>query len=545
MPAQAVRRAACVRLEPTGRRGMPTYANRTISGPEGGFVGFCERRFGSILFVLLLSGAVLRFTRLGAQSLWIDEALSYDWIDAIRTHGIGTLLHDIHGPLQALAIWGTSHVSRDEWWLRVPSAVAGVLAIPALACFGRALWGAAVGSVAAALLALSPFAVYYSQESRNYAFTILFASLLSWAALAYARRAGVRRGIAVAAAELAAIFSNLNALFFIFGLGIWGLGALRRRRHALAGWVVLHLAVGVLLLPYAWEITHQVRPERLVGVETGFGEDEPLRGPTTLHPMALPYTAYAFAAGYSLGPTLEELRVDPRAAVRPRHLPALLLVALGFGVPLVAGLVRTRRRAGWGLVLLPVLATVGFTIWLAAANMKPYNVRYLSVLLPAFLLWVAWGLLHLPRRWGVACATAAVVASAWSCANYLFVPRYGRDEVREAVHYVAAHADPEDAVLQISLTGILRTYYTALGPRPVHPPARAFASVGAAEAYLDEILDAAPVVWYLECRPQGIDPRGVLPRALAARATSQSVTPFAGVRVHRYVLESGADDGGG
>ena len=517
---------------------MPDDPNRSIATESAarGLAAVCERRFNVLVTLLAVAGLVLRFTRLGAQSLWIDEVLSYGWIDGIRRNGFGSLLHDIHGPLHALAIYAISSVSTSEWWLRVPSAVAGTLAIPALALLGRSLWNAAAGLAAAALLAVSPFALYYSQECRNYAFTFLFASLVAWAALAYVRRPRARSAIAVGAAELAAIASNLNALFFIVGLGIWGIVGLRARRRALGGWIALHVAVGLVLVPYGWEITHQVRPERLVGVETDFGQDEPLRGATTLHPMAVPYTAYAFAAGYSLGPTLEELRADPRAATEPRHWPALVLVALGFGVPFVVGLARLRGTPGAWLLLAPALSTVGFTVWLAATNMKPYNVRYLSVLLPAFLLVVSLGLRRMPRRWAFACTAAAVAASLWSCANALFVPRYGRDDVRGAVRYVADHAGPEDAVLQISLTGPMRYYYNTLGARPVHPTAGAVASVEAAQAWLDEALGGAPVAWYLECRPQTLDPRGVLPRALGERAREAQSTPFVGIRVHRFVL---------
>src|SRR5262245_31095331 len=185
---------------------MPIASSPMAPGaaPQQGLAAACERRFGTLLATLLAIGFTLRFTRLGAQSLWIDEVLSYGWIDAIHRLGPASLLYDIHGPLHALAIYATSQVSTSEWWLRFPSAVAGTLAIPALALFGRALWGSAVGLVAAALLTVSPFALYYSQECRNYAFTILFACLLGWAALAFARAPGMRRAVALAAAELGA-----------------------------------------------------------------------------------------------------------------------------------------------------------------------------------------------------------------------------------------------------------------------------------------------------------------------------------------------------
>jgi hypothetical protein len=207
------------------------------------------------------------------------------------------------------------------------------------------------------------------------------------------------------------------------------------------------------------------------------------------------------------------------------------LVALGFGVPLGVGLVRLRAHRG--LVLLPALVTCAFTVWLAATNIKPYNVRYVSVALPAFLLVVAFGWSVLSRRMQAVTAVAALATSVWACGNYLFEPRYGRDDVRGAVAYVARHAHGADAVVQISLTAMLRHYYTQLGPRPVHPPAAALRDAGAAAAFVRAQVPSTGVVWYLECRPEAIDPAGVLRSSLQSLATGTEMTEFVGVRVYR------------
>jgi 4-amino-4-deoxy-L-arabinose transferase-like glycosyltransferase len=494
------------------------------------------RRLAWTLAALGAASLALRLVRLGSQSLWIDEVLSYGWIQEIDRNGLGSLVHDIHGPLHALAIWMTSRISTSEWWLRFPSAVAGALAVPAIGALGGALWGNRAGIVAAVALALSPFALYYAQECRGYSFTILFAALSLHAALRFVRAPSARRGAAVIAAELLGIASSLNGLFFAMGIGLWGLLVLRRRRPALAGWIAAHAVVVLLLFPYARQVTHQVRPERLVGVETDFGAEAPLRGATTLHPMAVPYTAYAFAAGYSLGPTLEELRADASSAARPRYLPYIVAVALGFGVPCAAGLWRAARSGGAGLLLLPAAVTLGFTVWLAAANVKPYNVRYLSVVLPAFLLLVAYGLVVLPRVWSARLGGLALVVCLLSSANYLFVPRYGRDDVRGATAFVARAAGPNDPVVQIALTGALRHYYVALGRRPLHPPAGATASAEAARAWVAEKLRGAGTAWYMECRPESLDPDRHLRRALLEAARSTSLVPFVGIRVYRLEL---------
>jgi len=493
-----------------------------------------SRRFATALAVITLAGCVLRFTRLGAQSFWIDEAISFAWVQEIRKNGLGSLLHDIHGPLHALLLWVLSGISTGEAWMRAPSAIASALTVPAVGLVARALGGARAGLIAAALLAVSPFALYYAQECRNYALTMLAAIAMIAAARRFVQQPDARRAAWLAASELLAVACNLSSVFFAVGLQAWVLMRVRRSRRACAVWAVAHVALGIVLAPYASQITRQVRPERMIGVETDVGGDAPLRGATTLHPMALPYTAYSFAAGYSLGPTLEELRLRPVVALQARHAPALALVALGFGLPFVLGIVRGGRDRG--LLLLPAVATALFTVWLAAANMKPFNVRYLSVVAPAFFIWVAMGIEALPRRVGRWVLACALVASAWSCWNYFFVPRYGRDDVRGAVRFVSEQAGPADAIVQVALTGSLRWYYDALGARPVHPPASALADADAAQTFATALASAGPVVWYLECRPESLDPRGLLRAALANRATRVATTPFVGIRVHRYEI---------
>jgi hypothetical protein len=242
---------------------------------------------------------------------------------------------------------------------------------------------------------------------------------------------------------------------------------------------------------------------------------------------------------------LEELRFDSRAAARPRYWPIVGLTVLGFGLPFLAGLLSRRRVAWRGLLVVPALVTLGITIWLAAANMKPYNVRYLSVLLPAFLLFVSRGLRALPRRAGLACAAVALGLSLWSCWNYLFVPRYGRDDVRGAVAFVADHAGPTDAVVQISLTGPMRYYYDRLGARPVHPPAAALASAEAARDFVTRTAGSASILWYVECRTQAIDPGSVLLKTLQSLSHEHTTQFFVGVRVHRFELAAGTATGAG
>ena len=130
---------------------------------------------------------------------------------------------------------------------------------------------------------------------------------------------------------------------------------------------------------------------------------------------------------------------------------------------------------------------------------------------------------------------AAVLVSLWSSFNYLFVPRYGRDDTRGVVEYLRAHAGPEDLVLHINL-GFSLNYYDRLTQVVRLAEPGTGDSPEAAHRYLDRILEGSPVLWYLECRPEKLDAHGYLRQACAERATAASTLQFVGIRVHRFQL---------
>ena len=180
-----------------------------------------------------------------------------------------------------------------------------------------------------------------------------------------------------------------------------------------------------------------------------------------------------------------------------------------------------------------IVAVSGFTMWLAASNIKPFNVRYVSVLLPAYVVLASRGLWTLPRPWRLLCATLMLLVSVWSCANYLFVARYGRDDARGALHYVMTHARPDELVVHINLGYPLR-YYDVLPQRVKHVEPRSGQSLDAARDYVGRILDTETSLWFLESRAEQLDPNGYLRQACEERAVRAEMQPFVGIRVHHF-----------
>jgi len=132
-------------------------------------------RQAAFLALLTIAGAWLRLSHLGAKSLWLDEGATVALARASWQHFAWVWWHG-EANLQTiyfLLMRGWIHLGDSEAWLRLPSALFGIAAIPLLYVVARKFMSPEPALAAAALLALSPGHVYYSQEARGYTLAIL------------------------------------------------------------------------------------------------------------------------------------------------------------------------------------------------------------------------------------------------------------------------------------------------------------------------------------------------------------------------------------
>ena len=168
------------------------------------------RRNAIFLVIVLLLGAVLRLSGLGTESFWYDESLTTlsarvpfpQIIGAVRQHENAPPFYFVLINLWA-KVFGSSDVA-----LRWPSALLGIATIGVLYCLGRELFDQTIGLTAAALLAVSPIHIAYSQEARMYALALLINLLCVWAFTRLLRSgSGMAQLSYVAMATLAALYA--------------------------------------------------------------------------------------------------------------------------------------------------------------------------------------------------------------------------------------------------------------------------------------------------------------------------------------------------
>jgi mannosyltransferase len=205
---------------------------------------------GHAVLALTLLAAALRFATLDQQSLWLDE--SYAIEDIARP--FGAMLEWVRAkegspPLYFVLAWGWAKVfSAGDVGLRSLSALAGTATVPLVYAAGAAVASRRAGVVAAALTAVSPLMVWYSQDARPYALLVAFGAASLWCA-ARAASGGKPRWLAGWAATASlALTTHYFAGFLVVGELGWLVMTLRRRSIAPAAVVC---AVQLALIPLA------------------------------------------------------------------------------------------------------------------------------------------------------------------------------------------------------------------------------------------------------------------------------------------------------
>ncbi len=210
------------------------------------------RGAGRALVLVVLAGAVLRFATLDGQSLWYDEIVTAH----LLTKDLGGLLGAIPDsesspPLYYVLAWLFAQVlGTGEAGLRVLPALLGTATIPVVWALARRVGGERAGLFAAALVAVNPMLVWFSQEARVYSLLALLAacSALLWLRALEAPRTG--RLLAWGAVAALALATHYYAIFLVAPQALWLLlraTTLRTRVAALA----LPLAAGLALAPLA------------------------------------------------------------------------------------------------------------------------------------------------------------------------------------------------------------------------------------------------------------------------------------------------------
>jgi mannosyltransferase len=314
-----------------------------------------------VLGWLIALGIAVRFASLGQQSYHHDEVIT---AARVIPGSFIHMLHEVKGsesnpPLYYVLAWGWAKAfGTGEFGLRSLSALFGAATVPIGYLIGQQLASRRTGLILAALLAVNPMLIWYSQEARSYAPLVFFGAL---ALFFFVRALDTRRGRDLgfwALASALALCSHYFAVFPIAIESVWLLVALRARWRAVLPAVASVVAVGLALLPL---INAQVNPTHI-----GWIENSPLSS-----------RFWETGVSFLIGETGHVIAEPPRD--RYALVPIVLILA---SLLLVAfrGSRRERRGAGLGLLI-----GLGMAVLTAAAALAGKDYVVERNLLPALI----------------------------------------------------------------------------------------------------------------------------------------------------------------
>lgn len=387
------------------------------------------------LLAILLLAFGLRMVRIGSLLMWGDEGFSvYSANRDLVSISFESKDVDPHPPLYYyllhlyLPVAGFSELS-----IRYLSVLFGTATVALVFVLGKKMFDARVGWAAAAVAAIAPFGVQYSQEVRMYALVMCLSALALWFFVKVAAdRAGAPRKIlwlGFFVAMFLTQYSLYQSAFIFVAQGVFLLPFITRRFRVVVRWLALSIAIVLLFVP--WLLTHST---------SALADIQDVAGAT------VPMNPFEFLArgltAISAGPTIplsDGLTVAALVAA---------LISLGL---IVAVATRRATQHDWLLVAFVVvpMALLYPIYWVAPL----YRGRLFAVAFVPLMLLIARSasvLVARARLAAVPIALLVVGASGLSLNSYYFVyNRYSAavEDYVPAIQDIAAQAQPGDEVL--------------------------------------------------------------------------------------------------
>ncbi|MCB8983579.1 MAG: glycosyltransferase family 39 protein [Ardenticatenaceae bacterium] len=404
------------------------------------------------LILVMLLGFGLRVYRLDQQSLWWDEVYTV----ARSVMSVPELIQNlfesrVHLPLYFLLIQVWSDIGRSEFILRYFSVLCGVATIPLIYQSGRLLAGHRAGLLAAFLLTISPFHVWYSQEARMYTFLAFDALAANYFLLRLFRHESRLDWFGYTVTLTLTLYSHYLGVLILIAHYVFFSLHYRQDKERFKRWFICAFIAGAIFA--AWFLA--------VFFISSFTQAS-ISWIAPVHWYEPLLTLLAFSIGRTIDPSrpffyltfftyllfaLTAVYYGSRRSANTAQRLSLHLLLAWLGVPLF-------------------LLTLVSLDWSIPQQRFVYMDRYIISLQPAFILLTAWGAilatreLH-GRRWLLAVTAVALLVPTWlSLRNLYFEPAYAREDWRAAAAYMAANQQPGDVLLLNGGQVLPFLYYT-------------------------------------------------------------------------------------
>lgn len=381
-----------------------------------------------ILIISLAFGAVLRWLYIGRHSFWYDETFSTLTARLPLSQILSNAAIDVHPPGYYVLLHFWLGLGQSEAIIRSFSAMFSLGAIGLIYGLTRWLFDKSVAALAALLMAILPFQVYFAQEARMYSLVIFLAIALMWVFL-YAvtthRRWPAWAGYVIIA--VVGLYIHYFMAFLLLALHIWFVIGWRQYRTAFWHLVMVDGLIAVLFLPQINQALN--RADYYLGIEAWQGVPSVLSPLTTIYYLLFAHRAPIWVAPAGLFLTL-----------------AILILTFWEG----------RRRKGavhnfelslWLSLIIPIVV-VAVISWLAPRSI--YVERSFAVSSPVLVMLLARGTMAAPKMSPTPYLTLLLMIPVGvTLFTHISTPDPAKPPVREVVQTIELDFGPNDVALHL------------------------------------------------------------------------------------------------
>jgi len=495
--------------------------------------------WGALLAITLVA-FLLRAPHLDTQSLWRDEVdvihLANELLPQSPVSELKALLIPLvrrlaqtgyNGPLYIFLMRGWLNLVGDgDFVLRYPSLWCGVLAVPLSYRVGRRLVGSPAAVMAALLVAISPYLIWYSQDAKMYALVTAL-TLLGLTCLLEALAIGQLRWWAgfVLFVSLSFYVHVLSALM----MPVYVTAFILVRPLPAREWQRGLVAFGLLTLPYLPLLIWQL-PLVVDSYDTGhpfYPIDQMFSLLFNLYARGVAMVgSWVVVAGFvfaMLGGLFLSVRGSRRSMSVNKHLPA-------------------PGGSRWRLFLLIWLLLPILLVYLISLRTPVFEPRYLIYITPAFYLLTGLGIVTLSRQSWIAAGLALAAVISFSLLGVWVQATVSiKSDFRAAAGYISIHRQ-NNVPIMFQMPYVRATFdyyfdgeYVALeGP---------WTNGGESEADVEDtmgrLLGAYPEIWLVASESWLWDSRDLTRTWLDQHARLVESASFTLVDVYHYNLQMG------
>ena len=466
-----------------------------------------------ILVAVFVVAIVLRVVGLDHQSFSMDECLELETAEMTIDQIVWA--PNSFPPLYHLLLKAWLTVETSPIAARTFSLLTSLISVWLTWKLAREAANEQVALIVAAIVATSPFHIYYSQQGRGYMLLILLASVSMYIGMRLMREPTTRDRMLFVLAGVAGGYTHYYFAVVLVAIGI-GILLHNGTRFFVKQIFPLAVIIGLLCSPLFGLMSDDL------GYQTRLREN---RRPSL---AAVGYTVFSYISGYTLGPSRAELHSQGQSEAIREALPWLGIVLFATGLPLFLGFFGLREWKYWCSVFcLPFLIVIVLCFALGVT----YNTRFLVYCWVPFCILLAAGMEECLPRPKIAMLITLIAVSMLAIYNRQRVDRYQNEDVRAAAEFIASQSEKPVVTCAGYMFRPLRRY--SINPDLVDRLMDRGYPNGGDELALETIDEQNQDYWLVYSRAYHGDPDGVILKAAMVNAAAEGPVFVApGVKVY-------------